>query len=343
MTLARAGLAANHNNRPIPPHSSCYETRTGRKSVKGSYASFPFGKAAVAQQSRDEAVPRRVVAILTVHNRRALTLVCLRSFFSQQVPGVQLEAVVVDDGSTDGTREAVSGEFPGAAVIRGPGDLFWARGMATAEAAAVRSRPDFLLWLNDDVQLYRDALRRLLATADTYPRRPVLLSGAVCDPQTGETTYGGANRIDWHPMRYALVDPSDVPAAVDTVHGNVLLVPRQTYLLLGGIDGQFAHSYADFDYGLRLRQAGGENVLIAGHVGTCTRNDLMRASLDRSVPLSARWRFFRSPKGRPLRSQLRYLHRHGGLFWLVFVIPPYVRMLVGRPAPDRKERGQENS
>ena len=95
------------------------------------------------------------------------------------------------------------------------------------------------------------------------------------------------------------------------------------------------HSYADYDYGLRLRQAGGENVLIAGHVGTCSWQDHMRTGLDRSVPLSARWRFFRSRKGRPLRSQVRYLRRHGGACWPVFLIPPYVRLLLGRPVRDR--------
>jgi len=118
---------------------------------------------------------------------------------------------------------------------------------------------------------------------------------------------------------------------VDTVHGNVLLVPRETYRLLGGIDGGFAHSYADNDYGLRLRRADGENVLAAGHVGTCAPNDIIADSLDPSLPLSVRWRFLHSHKGRPLGSQVRFLRRHGGLFWPIFVLPPYVRLLAGRP------------
>ena len=275
----------------------------------------------------------RVVAILTVHNRRELTLACLHSYFSQEVPGTELRAVVVDDGSSDGTGDAVSARFPAAEVISASGDLFWARGMAAAEAHAVRSDPDYLLWLNDDVRLYPDALQRLLSAAGSRRLRPVLLAGAVCDPETGATTYGGLRRRDWHPLRYALAEPLDVPTIVDTVHGNVLLVPRETYRLAGGIDGGFAHAYADMDYSLRLRRAGGENVLIAGHVGTCTRNDSVGASLDPSVPFSARWQFFRSPKGNPLGSRVRYLRRHGGPFWPIFLLPPYVHLLAGRPFP----------
>src|ERR1700687_5043268 len=97
------------------------------------------------------APPRRVVAILTAHNRRETTLACLRSYFSQDIARAELGAVVVDDGSSDGTGQAVSAAFPAAEVISASGDLFWARGMATAEARAVRSAPDYLLWLNDDV------------------------------------------------------------------------------------------------------------------------------------------------------------------------------------------------
>jgi len=294
-----------------------------------------------ASAARERSEPRRVVAILTAHNRREMTLACLRSYFSQEAPGIGLWAVVVDDGSSDGTGDAVATAFPAAEVISASGDLFWARGMATAEASAVRSDPDYLLWLNDDVCLYPDALQRLLHAA-AHPSRPVLFAGAVCDPGTGVTTYGGRRRRDWHPLRYALVTPTDVPTSVDTVHGNVLLVPRETYRLLGHIDGGFAHSYADMDYGLRLRQAGGENVLIPGHVGTCAANNHASVNLDPSLSLSVRWRYFRSPKGIPLRSQVRFLRRHGGACGPIFLLPPYVRLLAGRwypgvsrPAPSR--------
>jgi GT2 family glycosyltransferase len=280
-----------------------------------------------------QALLRRVVAILTVHNRREVTLACLRSYFSQEAPGTELRAVVVDDGSSDGTGDAVSAAFPAAEVISASGDLFWARGMATAEAHVMQSDPDYLLWLNDDVRLYSDALRRLLSAAESHTWCPVLLAGAVCDPETGVTTYGGLRRRDWHPMRYAVTAPLDVPITVDAVNGNVLLVPRKTYLLAGGIDGRFAHAYADMDYSLRLRRAGGENVLIPGHVGTCVRDHGSNVSLDPSLPFSVRWRFFHSRKGTPLGSQVRYLSRHGGPFWPIFLLPPYVRLLVGRPFP----------
>ena len=105
--------------------------------------------------------PRRVVAILAAHNRREMTLVCLRSYFTQEAPGIELRAAVVDDGSSDGTGDAVATAFPAAEVISASGDLFWARGMATAEASAMRSDPDYLLV----AEQRRPAVPRRAATA----------------------------------------------------------------------------------------------------------------------------------------------------------------------------------
>src|SRR5262245_12266996 len=110
-----------------------------------------------------------VVALLTCHNRKDLTLRCLRAFFAQTFQGhtPSLAAIVVDDGSTDGTGDEVTAEFASARVIEGDGSLFWARGMQIAETAANAGRPDFLLWLNDDVTLAETAVGRLLDTAVT--------------------------------------------------------------------------------------------------------------------------------------------------------------------------------
>src|SRR5262245_4599565 len=126
----------------------------------------------------------KVVALLTCHNRKPLTVACLASFFAQEFRGhpAELEAVVVDDGSTDGTSEAVRAAFGSVQVVSGDGTLFWAKGMEVAESHATPTRPEFLLWLNDDVTLDVTALDRLLATARTCPGSVVV--GALVDAET---------------------------------------------------------------------------------------------------------------------------------------------------------------
>jgi GT2 family glycosyltransferase len=267
----------------------------------------------------------RIVAILTSHNRRIKTLACLRSYFDQALPTpTSLEAVLVDDGSTDGTAEAVQALGAPVTIVCGAGDLYWARGMARAEKDALRRAPDYLLWLNDDVALDRDAVARLLDVAKTDDS-PCVVVGAVRDPFTGETTYSGLRRRDYHPLRYERVEPADQPQTVETFHGNVVLVPIAVAVSIGGIDGKFAHGAADYDYGLRATKAGVINLLAPETVGTCSSDSPHQPWLDPSLPFRERLRFLLGPKGLPPKSFARYLRRHGGRAWLVFWLALYVK------------------
>jgi glycosyltransferase involved in cell wall biosynthesis len=273
---------------------------------------------------------QRIVAIMTCHNRRDLTVQSLSSFFAQDVIGTELSAVLVDDGSTDGTVDEVERRFPECAVVRENGSRFWAAGMAIAEGHAMQLRPDFVLWLNDDVILDDSALRTLVDVADDASTDDaIIVSGALRDPLTDTVSYGGLRRADWHPLRYNLIDPDGTTQDVDTVHGNVLLVPARTLARVGGIDGSFAHAYADFDYGLRVREHGGRAILAPVTVGTCASNVAFATRLDSPRGRWKRLRAVNTVKGRPLRSEVRYLRRHAGPLWPVFVLPPYLKAFRG--------------
>jgi GT2 family glycosyltransferase len=279
----------------------------------------------------------KVVALLTCHDRKDVTIRCLKAFFSQTFgtdPPV-LEAIVVDDGSTDGTGAAVEAEFDFARVIVGDGTLFWAGGMQIAESRAVEERPDLLLWLNDDVCLDTTALDRLIETVATCP--DAIIVGALVDPETRVVTYSGVVQSRWHPLRTRLVEPSDHPLEADTFNGNVVVVPRLVYESVGSIDGGFSHGQADFDYGLRARQAGFRVVVAAGTVGTCRRGTQLGTFDDATLSLRRRWQLVQSPKGLPMRSHARFLRRHGGPFWPLFWAVPYVKLTLSAilTAPQR--------
>lgn len=268
----------------------------------------------------------KIVALLTSHNRRDLTLRCLESFFSQRLESnPRLEAIVVDDGSTDGTGDAVLAAFDAAQVIRGDGTLFWARGMQLAESHAVSGRPEFLLWLNDDVVLEPWALEHLLATATTCP--DAVIVGGLLDPETSVVTYSGVVMSRWHPLRTRFIEPVGRPREADAFNGNAVLVPRLVYERVGPIDGVFSHAQADFDYGLRARKAGFRVIVAPRAVGTCRRGE-HRPFADTTLPLRRRWELIQSPKGIPMGSHARYLRRHGGPLWPLYWAVPYVRLVL---------------
>jgi GT2 family glycosyltransferase len=266
----------------------------------------------------------KITAIAASYNRRTRTLACLASYFAQDIgPSVTLTAVLVDDASTDGTAEAVRTVFPSTRVIGGTGNLFWASAMAVAEREAFSNNPDFLLWLNDDVVLDRDALSRLIETASCRADDCIAV-GALRDPISGELTYSGVRRHGLHPLRVALVAPKDEPVEVTTFNGNVVLVPRSVTTKVGPIDGAFAHAAADFDYGLRATYVGVCLLLAPSTVGTCSRDGDPHPWVDPKLTLSERFRVLFGPKGLPPRARARYLIRHGGPMWPVFWLAPYV-------------------
>jgi GT2 family glycosyltransferase len=283
---------------------------------------------ALGAERSAKASRKRIVALLASHNRCAETLACLSSYFAQNVgPDVSLSAVVVDDGSDDGTAAAVQERFPNTHVIIGRGDLFWARSMAIAEEAARTYDPDYLLWLNDDVILDEGAVRNLMDTVVRASSNGCIVAGAVRDPVTGKVTYSGVRRSRVHPLRVVLIPPTERPVEIDTFDGNVVLVPRAACERVGGIDGEFEHASADHDYGLRAAKAGVPRLLAPGTVGTCVFNRCEEPWADPTLTVRERFQVLVSSKGHPPRSRARYLRRHGGPVWPLFWLAPYIRAL----------------
>jgi GT2 family glycosyltransferase len=260
--------------------------------------------------------------ILTTFNRCSTTLRCL-SQVESQVPNFL--AVVADDNSEDGTPEYIHEYFPSVRVLQTGGDCFWAAGMKLAQDLALEIFPELNLvfFLNDDVVLKPETVQRMLDLSGRYPDSVIV--GSVIDPQTSFVTYGGLRKNGLHPLAFELIDTVSLPTEVEAFHGNLLLIPKEVLLRVGGIDGSFQHAYADFDLALRLQKIGVKAYLLPGVSGYCSANPHDTSNLS----LIARFRFSLSPKGRPFKSQYRYMKRHGPpIIWFLFVISPYLRVLL---------------
>ena len=220
-----------------------------------------------------------VCALLTCFNRREKTLECLRALAgSSGLQPVELRAVLVDDGSTDGTAQAVRTEFPWVDVVTSEGSLFWCRGMHLAFDTALRTGFDHYLWLNDDTTLHADAVARLLACEASLRCRtdaPVIVIGSTVDPLSGACTYSGERRPSrWQPSHVERVVPASVPQRCDTLTGNIVLIPSRAAQLVGNLDNRFEHAMGDTDYGLRARSLGVELWVDSGVHGGCAHNSV---------------------------------------------------------------------
>ncbi len=282
-----------------------------------------------------------VGVIMTSHNRCVKTLKCLNTLSaSQHVGNVQLNGVLVDDGSTDGTAEAVGKAYPWVRVLRGDGSLFWCRGMHRAFETALHHGFDYYLWLNDDTMLYADALARLLDCAAVQRARtgkPVIVVGSTVDEHSGKLTYGGERRaVWWRRTSFVKVQPGDQAQLCESMNGNVVLIPAESARRVGNLDPAFEHAMGDTDYALRATKLGVGVWVAPGVQGTCGHNSVSNTFLDSDLPLSKRWRQMLGRKGLPWRSWGVLTRRHAGIFWPLYFIWPYVRTVLGGAMPRLK-------
>lgn len=272
--------------------------------------------------------------IMACHNRKALTVRAIeRSQIAADRAAIEISFTVFDDGSEDGTAEAVSAMPQKIRLLEGDGTAYWARGMALAEAAALESSAqsldEFIVWLNDDVALDPAAFLELRPTIAQNPGAVIV--GAMRDPSTGTLTYSGMRRSGLHPLSFGMVSAREEPQPVETFNGNLVVVPIAVARLLSGIDGDFSHALADIDYGLRCERVGVSVILAPGTHGTCARNPTPFRRTARED-----WRAFTGPKGGGnFRSLKRILSKSNRRSWLLLVTASYVLWWVRRAAPSR--------
>ncbi len=272
-----------------------------------------------------------VAVLITCHNRRDCTVRCLRALFSQEQvrsEEVNLDVWLVDDGSQDGTAEAVAHEFPQVRRIPGKGDLFWCGGMALAWRHAAESKPDAFLWLNDDVVLQPGAVANLHRVSRQNPDAVVI--GSCSCPRSGLRTYGGLRRLGAHPGKLSPVEPAaDQPVRCDTFEGNIVWIPATTYLLTGPL-GAYRHAMGDIDYGYRVAKLGLPLLIAPGFQGQCSSNSRRGTWEDPTVNRRERLKKLRGVKGLPARDWWRFCRRHGGLRAPLYFVSPLLRVLAGR-------------
>lgn len=263
-----------------------------------------------------------IAVLITCFNRRETTLRCLRSLFAQELPvGAMLRVALTDDGSSDGTGDAVRREFPQVTVLQGDGGQYWVGGTLMAWEAARPAK--FYLWLNDDVQLRDGALRTLLEVHDCSTDGSTIVVGATCDPDAGNTCTGGMRRRGWYDV--SVMEPTDQPQLCDSINGNIVLVPQEAEERIGVLNPAYTHFFADGDYGIRARKAGVPVLLAPGHLGECRLNPLANSSFDVNLPLRQRWQRMLGPKGyRPPRQWWAFVHAHAPRPKVAYWLAPYV-------------------
>ena len=213
--------------------------------------------------------PRQTVGAVVVTfndaNHIALTLRGLVAEVAQ--------VVVVDLGSKDRTRETVAERFLGVPVI--PLPLEAGFGAAANEGSRRLDEP-FLLLVHGDARLRPGALERLYGAVNDSRRRVACTGPRLVAPHGVVELSAGFRPTRWRTWRAAwtelvprwkLLGPRRKPKRVayfaptvrtdvDWVSGAAMLLRRDAFDEVGGMDERYFLAYGDIDLCLRLRRAG---------------------------------------------------------------------------------------
>jgi GT2 family glycosyltransferase len=229
--------------------------------------------------------------IVVTHNGREMALSTLRS--AQAATGAtQVEWLVVDAGSSDGTPDAVECEIPGARVFRRDN-----RGFAASNNVALgTARGRYVLLLNPDVEIRHGTLAELVGAMDARPElglASVVQRGAEGELQPsirrfpsplrslGESLFAaywpvfrGFQELETRPARYSH------EGEAEWLVGAFLIARREAAEAVGPLDERFFLYSEEIDWCYRFWQAGWPVahlpvMTITHHAGKRSRGDLM--------------------------------------------------------------------
>ncbi len=104
--------------------------------------------------------------VIVSFNTKKLLLDCLESVY-QTVGDLNLEVIVVDNASTDGSPQAIKDQFPQVKIIANPANT----GFAKANNQGIkRAGGEYVILLNSDTVVKSNALRRLVKFMDAHPQ-----------------------------------------------------------------------------------------------------------------------------------------------------------------------------
>ncbi|PWB67665.1 hypothetical protein C3F09_13030 [candidate division GN15 bacterium] len=221
-----------------------------------------------------------VSVVIVTHNSLPAVLSCLKRLNPGQ-PESPHQIVVVDNGSDDGTPDAIRQAYAAVALIHNAENAGFARACNTGAEA---STGEYLLFLNPDLDIDGDAVDALLSVARSTPKAG-LVAGRLRYPDgtfqancrnfptvTNLLFSRGSvmgrllfSRLSSHSGFYTLPD-YDAVTEVPAVAATMALIRRDLFKRVRGFDPRFFMYMEDTDLSLRLHYAGYVNLFVP-HAG----------------------------------------------------------------------------
>lgn len=204
-----------------------------------------------------------ILCIILNWNGREDTLDCLASLTAVTYP--RLSTLVVDNGSTDGSVEAIRGAYPHIELIETGKNLGFAAGNNIGLRHALAQGADYVLLLNNDTVVDPDFIEQLVTVAQENDRIGIV-GPTIYYHSHPNTIWSAGGAIDWRRGWTWMVglDEKDkgqfgtTPRPVDFVTGCALMISRRALESAGLLDERFFMYYEETEWCVRVARAGFE-------------------------------------------------------------------------------------
>ncbi len=211
--------------------------------------------------------------VVVSHNARELLMQCLRSVL-RAAETLALEVLVIDNGSRDGSTDAVQLQFPQVQLIRNGSDRGFAR---SCNQGLRRAQGRHLLLLSPAVEIDPGALAAMTSFLES-----TRAAGAVGPQLTDDDGRPRASHFVYPELRTELVKGSLLerffpehhsfeeaalsgPTEVDSVTKTCMMLRRELLEEVGYLDEGYFFQLVETDWCFRMRN-GGRQILLLPHV-----------------------------------------------------------------------------
>lgn len=194
-----------------------------------------------------------VSVVLPILNGKWLLPEFFKALKAQSFPAGQIEVVVVDNGSSDGSTDYVLKNWPGARLISIDHNL----GSAKAENLGVKLARGHLVFItNDDAIISPNCLTDLVRLIKSDPQVAMVSGKLLYQDPWGALAWPGFKLnpyLAYHP--YDLTNLDKLRDS-DWFSGPAMLIKKTVFDEIGGFDEAYFFCGEDYDLSLRLKQAG---------------------------------------------------------------------------------------
>lgn len=200
----------------------------------------------------------RIFIISAVHNNLKHTKELLKALNNQTYSNYQ--TIIVDDGSTDGTKEFIKKNYPQVKVLQGNGNLWWTGALHKGIDYILKksSKKDFLLTINNDCVIKKNYLSTILSVAKNH--KMSIVGSLAVEKNNPQKTLDAGVKINWENGEFQKLKKEKnkkIQDKINTLSTKGTLYPIKVFRKIGNFDKKhFPHYVSDYEFACRAQKNG---------------------------------------------------------------------------------------